>query len=385
MIPIKRRTFLKSAASAAAGCMAMSCAYSPLSNTYTGFPADVYIQNSLIDQAAVDETLDVCAKTLSQQTTGEQAWAAIFQKPSHKSWQEVKAAIKVNEVGNNRPRIAIINKICRALNSLGAPYCNIRIYGGPNDTIQQVSPYNQLMAELLPGGVIISQHDSALGGTKEVEIPQAVKNDMVITATKCIAEIADNTNDILVNLAVNKGHWEEFGGFTLTMKNHFGTCNPRPYPSGSFELSHGNLDYLCAISQSDFLIGATPPQQQLCIIDSIWATSALNPGVNGDDVPYNMIIMGIYSPIVDYVTAKKVRQDIMKCKLGESADTFLQKFGFTEEEINNLELIYLPDNKPLLLAKEKTHVKPHHNINPLIPDDRVVGCVNNDIVKDNYQ
>jgi hypothetical protein len=379
---IKRRSFLKSTASAVAGCLAASCTQPPLSSgNDLKFPEDVNAQNSIIDQTAVDETLDTCAVTLAQENSSKRAWATLFQKPSGKTWQEVKAAIKVNEVGRNLPRIAIIHKVCRELNLLGIPFGNIRIYGGPNDTVTNITAYNRLMVEMLPSGIVVSQHDSELGGTKEVPIPEAHKDDKTITSTTCVAEIADNTNDILINVAVNKGHWEEFGGFTLSMKNHFGTFSPRPYPGASFSDTHANLDYLCSISKSDVLVGSTPPQQQLCIVDSIWATTMLNPGVNGDDIPANMIIMGVFSPVVDYVTARKVRKNIMGCYLSAVADTFLLNFGYTEREIRELDLLLISDSQiTSLTAGKHVPIRQLYKINPRIPDERVVCCFNSGIV-----
>ncbi len=262
------------------------------------------------------------------------------------------------------------------------PFGNIRIYGGSNDTVNKISDYNTLMTKLLPYGVVVSQHDSALSGSKEVLIPEAQKGAASITSTTCVAEIADNTNDILINIAVNKGHWDEFCGFTLTMKNHFGTFYPKPYPGITFNESHANLDYLCSISKANCLIGTTPPQQQLCIVDSIWTTTMLNPGANGNDIPDNMIVMGVFSPIVDYLTAHKVRKNIMGCHLGPSADTFLLSLGYTEKEIEELDLLLLHDVPDTPMKKDKClSLRQLYNINPHIPDERVVCCYNSNIVK----
>jgi hypothetical protein len=104
------------------------------------------------------------------------------------------------------------------------------------------------------------------------------------------------------------------------------------------------------------LVGSTPPQQQLCIVDSIWATTMLNPGVNGDDIPANMIIMGVFSPVVDYVTARKVRKNIMGCYLSAVADTFLLNFGYTEREIRELDLLLISDSQITSLTAGK-HVQ----------------------------
>ncbi len=92
MYEILFRIFLKSAASAVAGYMTSSYARSPMSKSDSMFPKDVYKQNSVINQKAVDETLNACAVALSRKSSSDEAWATIFQKPSQKAWQEVKTA-----------------------------------------------------------------------------------------------------------------------------------------------------------------------------------------------------------------------------------------------------------------------------------------------------
>ncbi len=63
---LKRRFFLKSTASVVAGYLASSCSQSSLSDINNTFPEDVYTQNNIVDQAAVDATLDNCAAALAQ-------------------------------------------------------------------------------------------------------------------------------------------------------------------------------------------------------------------------------------------------------------------------------------------------------------------------------
>lgn len=377
---LRRREFLCSAGSVLGGFLASGCARSVIQDHNFIFPADVHLQNQVINQSAVDTALDACARALAQKSNNRKSWATIIQKPPEKSWQEIKAAIKVNEVGRNLPRIAIIHKICRELHILGIPYKNIKVYGGPNDSPQLITPYNKLLAEKLPTGVIISQHDSELGGQVKVTIPEATKDDMVIRSTSCISEIAKHKNDLLINIGVNKGHWEEFGSFTLTMKNHFGTFNPKPFPGIGFNGSHGNFDYLCAINNSDILLKGSPPQQQLCVIDSIWAGSSLNPGMNGDNTPYNLLIMGVFSPVLDYVTAIKIRRDKMQCPIAGNIHELLSYFGYTQNEIEQLDIIltdlYKSPPQPVIPSSGQ-----RFSINPEIPDERVVGCYNQDIVE----
>ena len=67
--------------------------------------------------------------------------------------------------------------------------------------------------------------------------------------SKCLNFLVDGSVDILINIAMCKGHSKKFGGFTMSMKNHFGTFSPRP--------GHGwnGTDYLIAINKTPEILG----------------------------------------------------------------------------------------------------------------------------------
>ena len=72
-------------------------------------------QNEPVVVEKVQANLDLMAMELAEEPTPQDAWAAIFQKPSSKDWADVKVAIKANckTLSNrddpmNNPRLAVM-------------------------------------------------------------------------------------------------------------------------------------------------------------------------------------------------------------------------------------------------------------------------------------
>lgn len=280
-------------------------------------------QNDPVDSAQVERTLDAMAISLSRKADAPGAWEMIFRKPESKPWSSVIAAIKVNCIGKNHPRVAVVNKICVVLNRLGVHDKNIFIYDGSHNA----GPlYTSYVGAGLPAGVIVSDKDKAMGGTVKLPIPD--KKDGAFHCTKMVA---DGAVDILVNIAVNKSHDEKFGGTTLTLKNHAGTFEPRHIHLG------GGFDYILAFSRSNALWGGSPVRQQLCIVDSIWGSKKGGPFVVPDQ-RLDRLVMGTFSGAVDYLTAKKLREPLMGVTHGP-IDRFLSNFGYAENEMTGWETV----------------------------------------------
>jgi hypothetical protein len=153
-------------------------------------------------------------------------------------------------------------------------------------------------------------------------------------STQCLEHLVNGTVDILVNMAMCKGHSRSFGGFTITMKNHFGTFSPSPGHQGR------GLDYLLAINQTQEILGAMDkstglvlyPRQQLCIVDALWA-SKHGPGGNPSHQP-NFLAMGVTSPVVDYLMATQFRGDRMGWQPNmKAARRMLTEFGYDENDL----------------------------------------------------
>jgi len=86
---------------------------------------------------------------------------------------------------------------------------------------------------------------------------------------RCLQHLVNGSVDILINIAMCKGHSSEFGGLH-DMKNHFA-------PSTHRQASRRAQDYLLAINQtSEILVPWTRRRksalsaQQLCIVDALW-------------------------------------------------------------------------------------------------------------------
>lgn len=287
---------------------------------------DMIGQNRPVDQAQVERTLDAVAVSLTGKENALEAWKTIFRKPENKAWDTVKVAIKVNGLGKNHPRLAVVNKICLELNKIGVQFSNMYIYDGSHNAGPLYSPF---VGKGLPAGVIISNKDKAMGGTMKLAIPEKNKYPLY----KCTRMIADGSIDILVNIAVNKNHEKTLGGTTLTLKNHAGTFEPRRIHTG------GGIDYILGFSKSDALWGGNPVRQQLCIIDSLWGSTGGGPFVIPDK-QLDCLVMGTFSGAVDYLTAKKIREPLMGAVHGP-IDRFIKDFGYEEKEMTGWKMITL--------------------------------------------
>jgi len=280
-------------------------------------------QEKLVVKGAVWENMDRLACALTETRNPREAWQTIFVKPPGKSWTETVIAIKTNHISKQHTRSAVMSGICRALTDIvGVKARNIHIYDGCHGR-HGLSRFTDL-----PPGTRI---EDAWGGySGSTSVPEPWKGG----ATQCVKSIADGTVDILINIAMCKGHGEEFGGFTMTMKNHFGTFYPNP--------GHANdgLDYLMAINQTPEILGPLDkhtgkvlyPRQQLCIVDALWASKE-NP-IGLPSAQPNFLAMGVFSPVVDYILATKFRQEKMGWPVNmENTNRFLSDFGYEESDL----------------------------------------------------
>ena len=193
-------------------------------------------QEELVVKERVWEGMDRLACGLTGLNEPEKAWNTIFVKPSRKSWSDTVVAIKTNQIAQQHTRSAVMSKVCHTLaDVVGVKAGNIHIYdachGGsmPTDT-----PFSGL-----PEGVLIEGQWGGFSRSAPVYGPWPNAGD----TSDCLKQLADGAVDVLVNISMCKGHSDKFGGFTMTMKNHFGTFHPGPgHRRGGFE-------YLLAINQ----------------------------------------------------------------------------------------------------------------------------------------
>jgi len=164
--------------------------------------------------------------------------------------------------------------------------------------------------------------------------PAAVPPPWPHGRSECMKSLADGSVDILVNIALSKGHSWEYGGFTMTMKNHMGTFSPGPIHR------EGALDYLLAINQTPEIMGPMDkktgrvlfPRQQLCLVDALWASKGGPDGLPSHQP--NFLAMGVFSPVVDYVLATRFRGEKMGWAPNKQVTRrFLEEFGYTESDL----------------------------------------------------
>jgi hypothetical protein len=286
-------------------------------------------QEKLVVKRVVSENIDQLACGLAETKDPTHAWQTIFIKPSHKSWSETVVAIKTNHISRQHTRSAVMAKICHTFtDTLGVRPSNIHIYDACHgSSISEDTPFSDL-----PEGCRI---ENKWGGSSVVtSIPEPWKKGT--GEAKCLKYLVDGSVDILVNIAMCKGHSQKFGGFSMTMKNHFGTFSPRQ--------GHGTdgTGYLIAINRTPEILGELDkrsgeilfPRQQLCLIDALWASKG-GPGGNPTHQP-NFLAMGVLSPIVDYQVATKFRGEKMGWQPNmKITHRMLTDFGYNENDLPN--------------------------------------------------
>jgi len=284
-------------------------------------------QEKLVIPEVVGESLDKLACALAEARNPEEAWRTIFVKPARKPWSETVVAIKTNNIALQHTRSAVMAKICHTLTSLfGVNPANIHIY----DAVHGGSLGRNTPFAGLPEGVQIEEQWGGVTTLTEVPEPWRKKGNKA----KCLQYLVDGSVDILINIAMCKGHSDKFGGFTMTMKNHFGTFDPSP---GHRE---GATDYLMALNRTPEILGPMDkrtgqvlyPRQQLCIVDALWASEG-GPGGYPRSQP-NFLAIGVFSPVVDYILATRFRKEKMGWEVNmEVTHRMLADFGYQESDL----------------------------------------------------
>jgi hypothetical protein len=265
-------------------------------------------QNTAIDTARLQANMDAMAMQLANQTTADAAWKAIFR--SGKAWSATKVAIKVNSLETkNMAHVAIVQKFCTILAGYGVLPANIIIYDGQS-AYSGTSLYTSYfsLTDTTKTAAVVSNLNGSLGGTVSAAIPGG-------SSATCTAQIANGTIDILINIANNKGH-DLMGRATLCMKNHFGTFAPKH-----------DINYLFNINKSDAILGGTPVRQQLCFVDSLFTNKSQNTGT--PELMPCYLTMGVFAPAVDYLTIKKVREEVSGLTHDAATiNSYLTTFGY---------------------------------------------------------
>jgi hypothetical protein len=258
-----------------------------------------------LNYAVVQSNLDKLACALTGKTNPSDAWPLLLKIPASKTWPTAKAAIKLNASFGDNPNIPIVAKICRVLVGFGMPAGNITLYdanGNGNIGMYNNTSYIGSDSKLIPTGVVFGPGGGHYPNT--IVFPASAGGESI-----GVTDTVDGV-DILVNIAVNKGHdqFDEYSGVTMCQKNHKGTI--------IFSCNDGNkglgIQHLVNVNSCDYIAGkipsAYPAKQQLCIVDSLWFginntyTGLCNDGKNG-----NSIVMGTFPGAVDYVATMKIR------------------------------------------------------------------------------
>ncbi len=284
-------------------------------------------QNELVVTERVWENMDKLACRLAETRNPSEAWRTIFIRPPRKAWADTVVAVKTNNIGQQHTRSAVMAKIVHTLtDTVGVKPFNIHIYDARHGSnMERQTPFAGL-----PEGCHIA--GTWGGSTALTAVPGPWRNTG--GKSECLKQLVDGSVDILINVAVCKAHSKRFGGFTMAMKNHFGTFSPRPGHEP------GSLNYLIAINQTPEILGPMDertgkvlyPRQQLCVIDALWASKG-GPGGNPSHQP-NFLAMGVMAPVVDYQVATKFRGEMMGWHPYMPATLrMLTDFGYTERDL----------------------------------------------------
>jgi len=284
-------------------------------------------QEQLVATGAVWENIDKLACALVETRDPRDAWRGIFIKPPGKSWSDTVAAIKTNHIARQHTRSAIMAKVCHVLvDVVGVKPSNIFIYDGTHGrNLSRETPF----AGLPKGCNIVDQWG---GVSTRTAVPSPWPDPG--GDSECVKSLVDGSVDILVNIALCKGHSSRYGGFTMTMKNHMGTFSPGPIHRD------GDQDYLIAVNQTPEIMGAMNkqtgkilhPRQQLCLVDALWASKGGPDGLPSHQP--NFLAMGVFSPIVDYILATRFRGEKMGWRPSmQVTKRFLTDFGYEEKDL----------------------------------------------------
>jgi hypothetical protein len=283
-------------------------------------------QEELVNPKVVQENLDRLACGLAKTGKEEEAWKTVFVKPPRKSWSDTVVAVKTNHISRQHTHSAVMAGVSHAMTDiLGVKPSNIHIYDACHGrSIDRDTPFKGL-----PEGTRI---ENTWGGSSTVTSVRRPWEEA--GKARCIEHLVKGTVDILVDISMCKGHSSKFGGFTMTMKNHFGTFDPR----------HGHQrgadDYLLAINQTREILGAMDektgkvlyPRQQLCIVDALWSSRHGPSGNPGRQT--NLLAIGVLSPVVDYQLATRFRGERMGWEYNPNMTRrMLTEFGYTEADL----------------------------------------------------
>ena len=284
-------------------------------------------QQELVVSDPVSENIDKLACALMETKDPKDAWKGILIKPPEKSWSDTIVAIKTNNISQQHTRSAVMSKVCHTLvDVLGVKTANIYIYDGVHGSkMGRDTPFGGL-----PKGVkVVDQW----GG---ISTPVAVPSpwDDPSAKSEIVKPLADGTVDILVNIALCKGHWTNYGGFTMAMKNHMGTFSPSPVHRD------GAQDYLLAVNKTPEILGSMDKKTGKVLYPAPAALPARCPlGEQGRaeraaDAQPNFLAMGVFAPVFDYILATRFRGEKMGWKPNmQATKRFLSEFGYDEKDL----------------------------------------------------
>jgi hypothetical protein len=311
--------------------MRVVCMHDPLM-AGTAASGSFAAQNKVVDDQRVRDNMDKMAMHLTGKATADEAWKTIFR--SSKAWKDTKVIIKLNTVSNKmQARFSVVKKIADVLFDFGVQPANIVMFDGQGgnwstyQTVVSLTDNTKIRAKL-------SNKYDDVGGQTAVTIPE------ISPTGYAPGDLVKGTTDIIVNIAVNKGHNSptfNVGMTTLCLKNHFGTFLNSGGGGGMYggmltAMHLHSTKGLLNINRIPEIVGGNPVRQQLCIVDSLWAAKD-GPDTNVTDKP-DRLVMESFAGAVDYCCAREIREKIMGVTNHQQQviPQYLTAFGYKETD-----------------------------------------------------
>ncbi len=278
-LPFSRREFIKKTAGATTGLL-----FSPFFVTkYIKEPRrvsdnsrvvmvkdDSAIPTSVIDENVVQVMMDVGICDLTDIDNVGEAWKSLFPDLTLNSVIGIKVNC-INKSLSSHPRVA--NAIVQGLKRMTVenesfPENNIIIWDRTN-------------RELRNAGYTINTSDTGVRcfGSNQNGVGYSKKSYNIHGSTQKLSRILTESIDYLINLSVLKNHGT--AGVTLSMKNHYGTCQQPGHIHGNY--CNPFIPALNALSP-------IRDKQVVCINDALMGIISGGPGGPPQITPQSLIL-----------------------------------------------------------------------------------------------
>lgn len=249
---------------------------------------DSVISGSNINQSTVQVMVDAAIKSLTNLSNVGEAWKSLFPGITQNS----VINIKVNCINSNlssHPEVAY--SIANGLTSMQVE--------GSSFPENNIIIWDRTNGELTSAGYSINTGSTGIRcfGTNASGVGYSSSQHSVNGKNQRLSSILTDMSDYMINLCVLKNHG--MAGVTLSMKNHYGTCNN----PGSIHGGHCD-PYIPALSN----LSQIRDKQVINICDAIQGVVSGGPGGSPQITPKSLIF-STDTVACDYVSSEILRDN----------------------------------------------------------------------------